>query len=80
MKYAKGYGPRKLSWSRDKWLRRPSQALVDNYDPRVPRTVDGAKKQRRTWLLILSHATIKQGYYHREMDPNTARASFRVAS
>lgn len=75
MEYAKGYGPRKLSWSRDKWLHRPTQTLVDNDDPRVPQTVDGAKKQRRTWLLISSHATIEQGYYRREMDVSTARAA-----
>jgi hypothetical protein len=48
--------------------------LLDNDDPRVPRTVDEGKKRRREWLLILSHATIKQGYYRREIDMSTARA------
>jgi len=75
MRYAKGYGPRKLSWSREKWLHRSTQEVVDNDDPRVPPTVDQAKKQRRTWLLILSRSTIEQGYYRREIDMSTARAA-----
>jgi tRNA(Arg) A34 adenosine deaminase TadA len=71
MRYPNGY---KLSWSRDKWLHRPTQELVDNEDPRVPRTVDEMKRRRREWLVILSHATINQGYYRREVDMSTARA------
>jgi hypothetical protein len=67
--------PAKLSWSRDKWLHRPTQEVVDNDDPRVPQTVDEMKKRRREWLLIISHATIKQGYYRREMDMSTASAA-----
>jgi hypothetical protein len=43
MRYAMGYGPRKLSRSRDKWLHRTTQELLDNDDPRVPRTIDEGK-------------------------------------
>lgn len=72
---AEGYGSRqqKLSWSREKWLHRPTQEVVDDSDARTPRTVDQMKKQVSTWYLVLSHATIEQGYYRREMDMSTAR-------
>lgn len=74
-RYAEGYGPQqhKLSWSREKWLHWPTQELVDDSDGRTPRTVDQMKKQARTWHLVLSRATIEQGYYRREMDMSTAR-------
>jgi hypothetical protein len=75
MRYAKGYGPRKLRWSREKWIHRPTQEVVGNSDPRVPQTVDEMKKRRREWRLILSHSTIEQGYYRREMDMSTGRAA-----
>jgi hypothetical protein len=76
MRYAKGYGPRKLRWSREKWLHRPTQEVVDGSDPRVPQTVDESKKRRREWLMILSHATnVEQGYYRREMDMSTRGAA-----
>jgi hypothetical protein len=66
MRYAEGHGsrPRKLSWSREKWLHRPTQEVVDNSDPRS-----------RTWLLIGTQANIEQGYYRRELDMNTARSA-----
>ena len=72
MRYPNGY---KLSWSRDKWLHRPTQEVVDNNDRRVPQTVDQMKRRRHEWLLIVVHATIEQGYYWREMDMSTGRAA-----
>lgn len=71
MKYAKGYGPRKLSWSREDWLHHPTGEVVPNSDPRVPKTIAESKK-RREWMLIGSQANIDQGYYRRDMDMNTA--------
>jgi hypothetical protein len=73
MRYAKGHGLRKLSWSREKWLYRPTQEVMDNSDPRVPRTVDAAKKQRDRWALIGSQANIEGGYYRGDLDMSTAR-------
>ena len=45
----------------------PPQDVVDNSDPRVPRTIDAAE-QRASGLLIGSQANIEGGYYRREMD------------
>jgi|SRR3954449_6043725 hypothetical protein len=75
MRYAKGFGPRKLSWSRENWLHHPTQEVLDNSDPRVPRTIDESKKVRKVWMLIGSQADIEQGYYRREMDMGTATAA-----
>ncbi|BBX24034.1 hypothetical protein MTER_34450 [Mycolicibacter terrae] len=73
-RYAAGYGPkpRKLSWTKGKWLHRPTLEVVDDSDPRTPRTVDESKRQRNTWHLVLDEAVIEQGYYRREMDMSTA--------
>jgi hypothetical protein len=72
MRYAKGYGPRKLRWTREKWLDRATKELVDGDDPRVPRTVAESKKRRAEWLLVLSRTTnVDQGHYRRVMDDST---------
>ncbi|WP_155765882.1 hypothetical protein [Mycobacterium colombiense] len=64
----------KLRWSRENWLHKPTQEVADNSDPRVPRTVDAAKKQSKIWYLIGSQANVDGGCYRREMDMNTAAA------
>jgi hypothetical protein len=74
MRHAKGYEPPDLSWSRETWLHRPTREVVLNSNPRVPQTIDAAKKQRKTWLLIGSQANIEGGYYRRDMDMGTATA------
>lgn len=64
----------KLSWSREKWLHRPTLEEVDDSDPRVPQTIDQAKKQRDLWLLTGSQANVEGGYYRRDMETETAAA------
>ena len=66
--------PPKLRWSRTKWLHRPTQEVVDNDDPRVPRTVDDKKKRRREWLEIDGRGDAKDGYYRMDMDMDMATA------
>ena len=70
-----GFRAPKLRWSREKWLHKPTQELVDNSDPRVPRTTDAAKKQSKIWYLIGSQANVDGGYYRRDMDMDTAAAA-----
>jgi hypothetical protein len=70
----RGFRVPKLRWSREKWLHKPTQDLVDNSDPRVPRTTDAAKKQSKIWYLIGSQANVDGGYYRRAMDMDTAAA------
>jgi hypothetical protein len=65
----------KLRWSRENWLHKPTQEVVDDSDPRVPRTVDASKKQRKTWYLMGSQANVDGGYYRREMDVETGTAA-----
>jgi hypothetical protein len=65
----------KLRWSRENWLHKPTQEVVDDSDPRVPRTVDASKKQRKTWYMMGSQANVDGGYYRREMDVETATAA-----
>ena len=62
----------KLRWSREKWLHKPTQEVVDSSDARVPRTIDAAKKQRNIWYMIGSQANVEGGYYRRDMDMDTA--------
>lgn len=68
-------GVPKLRWRRENWLHKPTQEVVDDSDPRVPRTVDASKKQRKTWYLIGSQADVDSGYYRRDMDMETATAA-----
>ncbi|MCV6962550.1 hypothetical protein H7J50_01775 [Mycobacterium intermedium] len=70
----KGGAP-KLSWRWRRWLYRPTQEVVDNDDPRVPKTVAEAKKQRRTWQLIEIHWYGTGGHYWRRMDMSTLWAA-----
>lgn len=70
---AQGRAPAKLSWSRDAWLHKPTQEVVSDGDPRVPRTIAAAKKQR-DWLLVGSQANVDDGFYRRDMDMSTRRA------
>ena len=65
----------KLRWSREKWLHKPTQEVVDNSDPRVPRTNDAAAKQDRIWYKIGQQANVDGGYYRNEMDMDTAAAA-----
>jgi hypothetical protein len=65
----------KLRWSRENWLHKPTQEVVDDSDPRVPRTVDASKKQRKTWYMMGSQANVDGGHYRREMDVETATAA-----
>ena len=65
-------GTRQLSWSRDRWLYRPTLEEVDDRDPRVPRSIDAAKKHRHLWLLTGSQANVDEGFYRRDMDMDTA--------
>jgi len=48
---------------------------VEDSDPRVPRTVEAAKKQRKVWLPIGSQANTDGGYYRRDLDMNTAKSA-----
>jgi hypothetical protein len=70
-----GFTVPKLRWSREKWLHKPTQEVVDNSDPRVPRTVDAAKKQSKIWYKIGSQANVDGGYYRSVMDMDTAAAA-----
>lgn len=74
-----GFGDRavapKLSWRWGRWLYRPTQEIVDNDDPRVPKTVAEAKKQRRTWQLIEIQGYGAGGHYWRRMDMSTSWAA-----
>ena len=61
----------KLSWSREYWLHHPTQQRVPNEDPRVPKTIDAAKKAH-DWFLIGSQADIADGFYRRDLDMSTS--------
>lgn len=65
----------RLRWSREKWLHKPTQEIVDNSDPRVPRTNDEARKQRKTWYKTGNQANADDGHYRAEMDMETATAA-----
>jgi hypothetical protein len=70
-----GFRGPKLRWSREKWLHKPTQEVVDNSDPRVPRTIDAAKKQSKIWYPIGNQANVDGGYYRRDMDMDTGAAA-----
>lgn len=61
----------KLKWSREGWLHKDTHEVAPDGDPRVPRTVDQAKKDR-TWYLVGSQADVAGGYYRREVDEGTS--------
>lgn len=65
------FRPPKLRWSREKWLYKPTQEVVDDDDPRVPRTIDESKKHRKTWYMVGSQADVVGGHYRRDIVPNT---------
>ncbi|WP_071289058.1 hypothetical protein [Mycolicibacterium llatzerense] len=71
MRYADGYRPAKLRWSREGWLHKPTQEVATDDDPRVPRTIEASKTQR-DWCLTGSQADIESGYYRRDLDMSTA--------
>jgi hypothetical protein len=65
----------KLRWSREKWLHKPTQEIVDNSDPRVPRTIDESKKVSKIWYMMGSQTNTGDGFYRRDMDTATTTAA-----
>lgn len=60
----------KLKWTREGWLHKGTHEVAPDGDPRVPRTVDEAKKERN-WCLVGSQADGLGGFYRREVDEGT---------
>ena len=65
----------RMKWTTKQWLHKPSQDLVEDGDPRIPRTSAEKKKYTTVWYPIDSQADVKEGYYRRDIIMETATSA-----